>query len=128
MRKLVLLVAFCTALPLLAEDQQESSSEAPPPPATQAKPESSSQAPPPAASQTKPAPPTAPKLKGLAAAQPVDPDAAGKTIEEIIARVNNEIITLSEYEKGTPPCPHCGGRNVEQTLSSGYAVTSKKSA
>ncbi len=36
--------------------------------------------------------------------------------------------SLSEYEKGTPPCPHCGGNNVEQTLSSGYAVTSKKSA
>src|SRR5205807_1688278 len=130
MRKLVLLVAFCTALPLLAEDQQESSSEAPPPPATQAKPESSSQAPPPAASQTKPAPPTAPKLKGLAAAQPVDPDAAGKTIEEIIARVNNEIITLSEYEKARETAvddakQECQGRCTPEQLQTDIADRQK---
>jgi peptidyl-prolyl cis-trans isomerase SurA len=63
------------------------------------KPESSSQSPQPAASQGKPAPPAAGKLKGAEATQPADPEAAGKTVEEIIARVNNEIITLSEYEK-----------------------------
>jgi peptidyl-prolyl cis-trans isomerase SurA len=66
---------------------------------SQQKPESSSQAPPPATSQAKPAPPPpSPRPRGAAATQPVDPN-AGKTIEEIIARVNNEVITLSEYEK-----------------------------
>src|SRR5215472_17763469 len=90
MRKLTITVALCSAVLLggvTAEAQsQESSSQAPPPTA------------PPAASQTPPVAPPAPKLKGAAAMQPVDPN-AGKTIEEIIARVNNEVITLSEYEK-----------------------------
>ncbi|HKW61843.1 MAG TPA: peptidyl-prolyl cis-trans isomerase [Candidatus Acidoferrum sp.] len=90
MRKLTIVAVLCAA-PLLIglttdAQGQESSSQAPPPAA------------PPAASQAKPATPPAPKLKGAAASQPVDPN-AGKTIEEIIARVNNEIITLSEYEK-----------------------------
>ena len=90
MRKLTITVALCSAVlfgGVTAEAQsQESSSQAPPPTA------------PPAASQTPPVAPPAPKLKGAAAMQPVDPN-AGKTIEEIIARVNNEVITLSEYEK-----------------------------
>jgi len=90
MRKLTITVALCSVVLLrgvTAEAQsQESSSQAPPPTA------------PPAASQTPPVAPPAPKLKGAAAMQPVDPN-AGKTIEEIIARVNNEVITLSEYEK-----------------------------
>lgn len=78
MRKLAAILAFCAALPLAAQD----------------KPASTSQAKPPAAPATKPAAPATPKPK----AQPVDPN-AGKTIEEIIARVNNEIITLTEYQK-----------------------------
>jgi len=82
MRKLVLFVAVGTAFPVLAQETRESSSQAPPP----------------AATQTKPVATPAAKLKGAAATQPVDPN-AGKTIEEIIARVNNEIITLTEYEK-----------------------------
>jgi peptidyl-prolyl cis-trans isomerase SurA len=107
MRKLVLFVAFCTALPLLAQDK-----------------ESSSQAPPPAAPQAKPAP--APKLKGPEAAQPVDPDAAGKTVEEIIARVNNEIITLSEYEKARGTAEEnakqdCRGRCTPEQLQAAIA-------
>src|SRR5215831_13998844 len=90
MRKLTIIVELCAAVLLtgmsVGAQSQESSSQAPPPAAS------------PAASQAKPVTPPAPKLKGAAATQPVDPN-AGKTIEEIIARVNNEIITLSEYEK-----------------------------
>jgi peptidyl-prolyl cis-trans isomerase SurA len=90
MRKLDIAVLLCAALTLAALPAASQS---------QQKPESSSQSPPPAPSQTKPVPPPAPKLKGAAATQPADPEVAGKTVEEIIARVNNEIITLSEYEK-----------------------------
>ena len=86
MRKLSIVVALCGAVLLIGM------------PAGAQPQESSSQAPPPAASQAKPVTPPAPKLKGAAATQPVDPN-AGKTVEEIIARVNNEIITLSEYQK-----------------------------
>jgi len=90
MRKLDLAVLLWAALTLAALPAAGQS---------QQKPESSSQSPPPAPSQAKPVPAPTPKLKGAAATQPADPEAAGKTVEEIIARVNNEIITLSEYEK-----------------------------
>jgi len=90
MRNLSIIVALCAAVPLtglFADAQaQESSSQAPPPAAQSA------------ASQAKPVAPPTPKLKGAAGTQPVDPN-AGKTVEEIIARVNNEIITLTEYQK-----------------------------
>jgi len=87
MRNLVLIGAFCAALPLAAQDQPQG---APPKPAPtlekpgMAAPEAKSDTP------AKPAKPAAPKT--------VNPD-AGKTVEEIIARVNNEIITRSEYDK-----------------------------
>ena len=87
------------------------------------KPESTSQAPPPAASQAKPVPPPAsPRPRGAAATQPVDPN-AGKTIEEIIARVNNEVITLSEYEKARQSAAEdakqeCQGRCTTEQLQS----------
>ncbi|OLB27085.1 MAG: hypothetical protein DMG41_13775 [Acidobacteria bacterium] len=90
MRKRDAIVVFCAALALAALPAAGQSPE---------KPESSSQSPQPAASQGKPAPPPAAKPKGAEATLPADPEAAGKTVEEIIARVNNEIITLSEYEK-----------------------------
>ena len=86
MRKLDLAV-LCAALALAALPAAGQSQE---------KPESSSQSPPPTPSQAKPVPPPAPRLKGAEATPPADPDAAGKTVEEIIARVNNEIITLSD--------------------------------
>src|SRR5215467_905345 len=86
MKNLSVIVGLCTVVLLtgLSADAQAQ--------------ESSSQAPPLAATQAKPVSPPAPKLKGAAGTQPVDPN-AGKTIEEIIARVNNEIITLSEFDK-----------------------------
>jgi peptidyl-prolyl cis-trans isomerase SurA len=83
MRKLVVIAALCAALPLAAQE----------------KPADKPQAKPPAPVLEKPgmAPETADAAKGPAK-KPVDPN-AGRTVEEIIARVNNEIITRSEYEK-----------------------------
>jgi peptidyl-prolyl cis-trans isomerase SurA len=103
MRKLVLFVAVATAFPVVAQQPQESSSQAPPPVAT----------------QTKPVAPPA-RLKGATATQPVDPN-AGKTIEEIIARVNNEIITLTEFEKARQSAEEdakqeCQGRCTPEQL------------
>jgi putative FmdB family regulatory protein len=40
----------------------------------------------------------------------------------------SKVLTLSEYANNTVVCPKCGSRNIEQQLSSFYAVTSKKSA
>jgi peptidyl-prolyl cis-trans isomerase SurA len=81
MRNLVILAALCAAMPLAAQDKPET-------PAPQ-----------------KPAKPSAPALEkpGTASAPaPVKKPAEGanaKVVEEIIARVNNEIITRSELDK-----------------------------
>jgi len=103
---------LCAALTLVALPAAGQSPE---------KPESSSQSPRPAASQGKPVPPPAPRLKGAEATQPADPEAAGKTVEEIIARVNNEVITLSEYEKARQTAEEdakqeCQGRCTPEQL------------
>ena len=103
MRKFALILAFA-ALPAAAQAQDKADS------ATPAK-----QAPTTAA---KPAAP-APQAKA-AGTQPVDPN-AGKTVEEIIARVNNEIITLTEYEKAKQTSEEdakaeCQGRCTAQQL------------
>src|SRR5882757_2978792 len=92
MRNLILIGAFYAALPpgglaLAAQDQPQGSQPKPAPTLEKprmAAPEAKSDIP------AKPAKPPAPKA--------VNPD-AGKTVEEIIARVNNEIITRSEYDK-----------------------------
>src|SRR5437667_1489102 len=81
MRKRDAIVVLCAALALAALPAAGQSPE---------KPESSSQSPQPAASQGKPAPPPAAKPKGAEATLPADPEAAGKTVEEIIARVNKD--------------------------------------
>jgi putative FmdB family regulatory protein len=44
------------------------------------------------------------------------------------AKPFSKTLTLKEYEEGTVVCPDCGSDDVEQRLSSFYAVTSKKSA
>src|SRR5713101_8437916 len=84
MRKLVVIAALCAALPLAAQEQPAD------------KPQPKSTAPvlekPGMAPEAAKAAPAAPVKKA------VDPN-AGRTVEEIIARVNNEIITRSEYEK-----------------------------
>jgi putative FmdB family regulatory protein len=39
------------------------------------------------------------------------------------------IRTIAEHEKkGRITCPHCGSKDIEQTYSAFYVVTSKKSA
>jgi peptidyl-prolyl cis-trans isomerase SurA len=86
MRKLVVIVALCAALPLVAQDQPQGSQPKAAPGPTLEKPGTAA----PDAKSEKPAKPAAPKTS--------NPD-SGKTVEEIIARVNNEIITRSEYDK-----------------------------
>ena len=42
-------------------------------------------------------------------------------------KVFEKVLTLSEHDKVQVTCPTCGGKNVEQELTSFFAVTSKKS-
>src|SRR6266403_1235823 len=86
MRKLAVIAALCAALPLAAQDKPQGSQPKPAAGPTLEKPGMAA----PDAKSEKPAKPAAPKT--------ANPD-SGKTVEEIIARVNNEIITRSEYEK-----------------------------
>src|ERR1700739_1725575 len=112
MKNLSIIVALCAAVSLTgmrADAQTQGSSSQAPPPAAQSP-----------APQPKPTTPHAPKLKGAAGTQPVDPN-AGKTVEEIIARVNNEIITLTEYEKARATAEEdakqeCQGRCTPEQL------------
>ena len=84
MRKLVVIAALCAALPLAAQEQQAEKPQAKPPA--------------PVLEQPGMAPETAKKTPTAPVKKAVDSN-AGRTVEEIIARVNNEIITRSEYEK-----------------------------
>jgi peptidyl-prolyl cis-trans isomerase SurA len=88
MRNLILLAAFCAAVPLAAQGQ-ESSSQQPDKPQAPAleKPEMAAPEPEKKPEAKKPAEPKKPEI------------VATKTVEEIIARVNNEIITRSELDK-----------------------------
>src|SRR3984893_1345288 len=94
MRKLLIFLALCGAVPVAAQDNSADTPQ-PKPPAAQDKSgapvlEKPGMAPPtPAPAAPAKRPPTAAKI---------DPN-AGRVVEEIIARVNNEIITRSEYEK-----------------------------
>jgi peptidyl-prolyl cis-trans isomerase SurA len=85
MRNIILLAAFCAALPVFAQDQAASSSQQAPKPQAPALEQPGTAAPEPA---KKPA-----EVK-----KPAE-GANAKTVEEIIARVNNEIITRSELDK-----------------------------
>jgi peptidyl-prolyl cis-trans isomerase SurA len=86
MRNLAVIAALCAALPLAAQDQPQGPPPKPPAGPTLEKPGMAA----PEAKSEKPGKPAAPKT--------ANPD-SGKTVEEIIARVNNEIITRSEYDK-----------------------------
>src|SRR5258706_1088143 len=91
MRNLVVIVALCAALPLgslalAAQDQRQSPPPKPAPAPTLEKPGMAAPDP----KSEKPAKPAAPN--------PMNTN-DGKTVEEIIARVNNEIITRTEYDK-----------------------------
>jgi peptidyl-prolyl cis-trans isomerase SurA len=91
MRKLVVIAALCVALPLAAMPAGRQAQE---------KPVDKPQAKPPAPVMEKPgmAPEAAKDTTAVPVKKAVDPN-AGRTVEEIIARVNNEIITRSEYDK-----------------------------
>src|SRR3982074_3407601 len=85
MRKLVVVIAaLCAALPLAAQEQQMEKPQAKPPA--------------PVMEKRGMAPEAAKDAAAVPVKKAVDPN-AGRTVEEIIARVNNEIITRSEYEK-----------------------------
>jgi peptidyl-prolyl cis-trans isomerase SurA len=91
----ILLAAFCAALPLAAQDQSSSSSQQqsqPPAPALE-KPGMAAPEP-----EKKPAEVKKPAAKKPEEKAPAE-GANAKTVEEIIARVNNEIITRSELDK-----------------------------
>jgi peptidyl-prolyl cis-trans isomerase SurA len=111
MRSFILMAALCAAMPLAAQDQ-------PAPPQDQDKPAPQQNKPPaqqdkPPAPQEKPPAPPVLEKPGMAAEEPAKPTqppakpapkkpaegSNAKTVEEIIARVNNEIITRSEFEK-----------------------------
>src|SRR6266849_3981891 len=85
MRNVILLAAFGAAVPLFAQDQPASSSQQPPKPQAPALEKPGTAAPEPA-------------KKPAEAKKPVE-GANARTVEEIIARVNNEIITRSELDK-----------------------------
>jgi len=91
MRNVILLAAFCAALPLAAQDQSSSSSQQPPKQQAPALEKPGTAAPEPDKKPAEAKKPAEPK-------KPVE-GANARTVEEIIARVNNEIITRSELEK-----------------------------
>jgi len=100
MRNVILLAAFCAALPLAAQDQSSSSS------SSSSQQSDKPQAPPTALEKPEmaaPEPEKKPDEKKSEAKKPAEakkPEiVATKTIEEIIARVNNEIITRSDLDK-----------------------------
>src|SRR5271166_1453343 len=99
MKKTVLLAGLLFALPLLAQN----------PPAN-----------PPPDNPTAQKPPTPPAQAAKPAAKPVV-NSEGKVVEEIIARVNNEIITSSELEKARAAAVEeaqqdCSGRCTPEQL------------
>ncbi len=91
MRNVILLAAFGAAVPLFAQDQPASSSQQPPKPQAPALEKPGTAAPEPAKKPAEVKKPTEAKV-------PVE-GANARTVEEIIARVNNEIITRSELDK-----------------------------
>jgi peptidyl-prolyl cis-trans isomerase SurA len=102
MRKLAVMVAVAAALPLASGALM-----------AQEKPAATTP-------QSKTMPPAIQKPAAAPSAKSADP-ANGKTIEEIIARVNNEIITRSEYERarvsaGDDAKQECAGKCTPEQL------------
>jgi peptidyl-prolyl cis-trans isomerase SurA len=99
MRNVILLAAFCAALPLAAQDQSSSSSSSS---SSQQgdKPQSPALEKPGMAAPEPEKKPDAKKAEPKTPAEAKQPELApARTVEEIIARVNNEIITRSELDK-----------------------------
>jgi len=97
MRNVILLAAFCAAVPLFAQDLPAPLSQQPPKPQAPALENPGTAAPEPAKKPAEVKKPTEDK-KPTEAKIPVEA-ANARTVEEIIARVNNEIITRSELDK-----------------------------
>jgi peptidyl-prolyl cis-trans isomerase SurA len=107
MRKIALFAAFAFALPMAAQQPQDKPA-----------PQPTMEAPPVAPEAEKPAAQPKAKPKGVAA--PVSPE-SGRVVEEIIARVNNEIITKSDYNRELASAEEdakaeCQGRCTPQQL------------
>jgi peptidyl-prolyl cis-trans isomerase SurA len=99
MRKLLLFLAFCGGLPIAILAQDNSANTPQPKPAdTQDKSTPTLEKPGMAPATPETAPAKLPAKKTPAPETKIDPS-SGRVVEEIIARVNNEIITQSEYEK-----------------------------
>jgi peptidyl-prolyl cis-trans isomerase SurA len=104
-----ILALFCGA-PLLAQNPATANPPAPNPP-TLEKPQMAEPVP-----EDKKADVPAAKVK-----KPAAPVAEGRIVEEIVARVNNEIITISEFEKAKASAAEdaqqeCGGRCTPEQL------------
>lgn len=122
MRKLLLFAGFFAALPLAAQQP------APPPPTGQ---QPKLEAPTTAEPEPEAAKPKAAPIAAKPKATTVDPN-GGRVVEEIIARVNNEIITKSEYDKALVSAEddakqECENRCTPQQLQS-MTEDRKKSA
>jgi peptidyl-prolyl cis-trans isomerase SurA len=108
MRNVILIAALCASVPLAAQDQPAEKPDKPQAPALE---KPGTAAPAPAAKK----PAAEPK-------KPVE-GANAKTVEEIIARVNNEIITRSELEKARASAEddakqECQGKCTPEQLKS----------
>jgi hypothetical protein len=119
MRRIAVIAALCAALALAAL-----------PLAAQDKPVDKPQAKPPAPVLEKPGmAPEAEKDAAVPAKKVVDPN-AGRTVEEIIARVNNEIITRSEFDKARQTAEEdarqeCNGRCTPEQLKANIDAREK---
>ena len=99
MRKSLLFLAFCGVLPIAILAQDNSANTPQPKPAdTQDKSTPTLEKPGMAPATPETAPAKLPAKKTPAPETKIEPN-SGRVVEEIIARVNNEIITQSEYEK-----------------------------
>src|ERR1700692_2387002 len=99
MRKLLFFLALCGALPITILAQDNSANTPQPKPAeTQDKSTPTLEKPGMAPATPETTKPPALAKKAPPPATKVDPNSGG-VVEEIIARVNNEIITRSEYDK-----------------------------
>ena len=99
MRKLLLFLALCGVLPITILAQDNSANTPQPKPAdTQDKSTPTLEKPGMAPATPETAPAKLPAKKTPAPETKIDPN-SGRVVEEIIARVNNEIITQSEYDK-----------------------------
>jgi peptidyl-prolyl cis-trans isomerase SurA len=124
MKKFALIAVLLGAWPLLGQDKPD---QTPPPaqnPPAQQKPptlEQPKMAEPEPADEKKPADVKKPAAPAPAAKPPAKAPSEGKVVEEIIARVNNEIITRSELEKaraqaGEDAQQDCSGRCTQEQL------------